>query len=178
MTAPSPPSRQWPFKIEFSQSDISNRNYLYYELPCLVKDFLSSYAAHARVAPNSGQLMQGIQLAQQTNKCNNKKQGHWNITDRFDIRRKKKPGNTYYALKAFLCGLMHAKGFAPRPLPYFFLAGLMNLRIFFFRLLDFWVHYHTLPYPKLKNHYPSGPAGQWPFLFHFDPYYWWRPTSS
>ena len=26
------------------------------------------------------------------------------------------------------------------------------------RLLDFWVHYPTLPYPKLKNHYPSGPA--------------------
>ena len=22
----------------------------------------------------------------------------------------------------------------------------------------FWVHYPTLPYPKLKNHYPSGPA--------------------
>ena len=25
------------------------------------------------------------------------------------------------------------------------------------RLLDFWVHFPTLPYPKLKNHYPSGP---------------------
>ena len=41
LTAPSPPSRQWSFKIEFSQSDISNRNSLYYELPCLLKDFLS-----------------------------------------------------------------------------------------------------------------------------------------
>ena len=26
------------------------------------------------------------------------------------------------------------------------------------RLLDFWAHYPTLPYPKLKNHYPSGPG--------------------
>ena len=26
------------------------------------------------------------------------------------------------------------------------------------RLLDFWVHYPTLPYLKLKNHYSSGPA--------------------
>ena len=26
------------------------------------------------------------------------------------------------------------------------------------RLLDFWVHYPTLTYPKLKNHYPSGPG--------------------
>ena len=108
--------------------------------------------------------MQGIQLAQQTNKCNNKKQGQWNFTDRFDIRRKKKPGNIYYALKALLCGIMYVKGFSPRPLPYFFLAGSMNVRIFFTtllaitRLLDFWVHYPTLPYPKLKNHYPSGPA--------------------
>ena len=30
------------------------------------------------------------------------------------------------------------------------------------RLLDFWVHYPTLPYPKLKNHYPSGPAERAP----------------
>ena len=41
----------------------------------------------------------------------------------------------------------------------------MNIRKFFTtllaitRLLDFWVHYPTLPYPKLKNHYLSGPAG-------------------
>ena len=110
LTAPSPPSRQWPFKIEFSQSDISKRNSLYYELLCLVKCFFSFYAAHARVAPNSGQLMQGIQLAQQTNKCNNKKQGQWNFTHRFDIRRKKKPGNIYYAFKALLCGIMYIKG--------------------------------------------------------------------
>ena len=26
------------------------------------------------------------------------------------------------------------------------------------RLLNFWVHYPTLPYPKVINHYPSGPA--------------------
>ena len=44
-----------------------------------------------------------------------------------------------------------------------FLAGSIRLWKFFTtlpegtRLLDFWVHYPTLPYPKLKNHYPSGP---------------------
>jgi len=58
-------------------------------LPFLVKDLLSFYAAHARVAPNSGQLMQGIQLAQQTNKCNNKKQGQWILqTDLITAERK------------------------------------------------------------------------------------------
>ena len=42
----------------------------------------------------------------------------------------------------------------------------MNVRKFFTTLLaitwllDFWVHYPTLPYPKLKYHYPSGPAKQ------------------
>ena len=45
-----------------------------------------------------------------------------------------------------------------------FLAGSIRLWKFFTtlpegtRLLDFWVHYPTLPYPKLKNHYPSGPG--------------------
>ena len=59
---------------------------------------------------------------------------------------------------------MYVKGFSPHLLLYFFLAGLMNVRKFcttllaITRLLDFWVHYPTLPYPKLKNHYPSGPA--------------------
>ena len=49
-------------------------------------------------------------------------------------------------------------------LPHCFLAGSINLRKIFTtllaitRLLDFWVHYPTLPYPKLKNHYSSGPA--------------------
>ena len=55
-------------------------------------------------------------------------------------------------------------GFSPRPLPYFYLAGLKDVGKNFTtllaitRLLDFWVHYPTLPYPKLKNHYPSGPG--------------------
>ena len=59
---------------------------------------------------------------------------------------------------------MYVKGFSPHLLLYFFLAGLMNVRNFFTtllaitRLLDSWVHYPTLPYTKLKNHYPSGPA--------------------
>ena len=46
-----------------------------------------------------------------------------------------------------------------------FLAGSIRLWKFFTtlpegtRLLDFWVHYPTLPLPKLKNHYLSGPVG-------------------
>ena len=52
----------------------------------------------------------------------------------------------------------------------YFVAGSIRLWKFFTtlpegtRLLDFWVHYPTLPYPKLKNHYPSGPAPQCPGL--------------
>ena len=52
--------------------------------------------------------------------------------------------------------------------PYFLslLALKISLRNFFTtllegtRLLDFWVHYPTLPYSKLKNHYSLGPAWQ------------------
>ena len=47
---------------------------------------------------------------------------------------------------------------------FLFSAGPANVRNFFTtllaitRLLDFWVHYPTLPYSKLKNHYSLGPA--------------------
>ena len=52
------------------------------------------------------------------------------------------------------------------------LALKINLRNFFTtllegtRLLDFWVHYPTLPYSKLKIHYSLGPGGN---------LVWWRP---
>ena len=50
--------------------------------------------------------------------------------------------------------------FCQKPL----LALKISLRNFFTtllegtRLLDFWVHYPTLPYSKLKNHYSQGPG--------------------
>ena len=71
--------------------------------------------------------------------------------------------------------------------PYFLslLALKINLRNFFTTLLegtwllDFWVHYPTLPYSKLKNHYSLGPAHgieieptwlMWPW--QGEDYYW------
>ena len=98
-------------------------------------------------------------FSKQKRNVTKQQKGHFKIS-KTHVKIAEKPGK----IERHACFKM---GFPPRPLNTFvYLAWPINLSKTFTtllaitRLLDFWVHYPTLPYPKLKNHYPSGPDWQ------------------
>ena len=101
--------------------------------PHSVKFVSRFHWVHATVAPSLGNSCKAFRSCnKQTNKCNKKR---CRISKKF-----------------FITNTLFFFGWVNKPKNFF--TTLLAIT----RLLDFWVHYPTLPYPKLKNHYPSGPC--------------------
>ena len=107
--------------------------YVFPHSPHSVKFVLSFHWAHARIAPNSGQLMQGIQITEKIKiKCNKKE---------VEFPR------TFLSFPhCFFGWVNNPKKIVHYPTRYYSTTRLLSS-----------LPYLTLSYPKLKNHYPSGP---------------------